>query len=46
MLAQPLYVSNVDVVGLGRRNLLIVATAANKVYALMRIRLTSYSRRS
>jgi outer membrane protein assembly factor BamB len=33
VLAQPLYVSDVDVVGLGRRNLLIVATAANKVYA-------------
>jgi outer membrane protein assembly factor BamB len=33
VLSQPLYVSDVDVAGLGRRNLLIVATAANKVYA-------------
>lgn len=34
VLAQPLYVHDVDVTGLGRRDLLIVATAANVVYAL------------
>jgi hypothetical protein len=34
ILAQPLYVHDVDVDGLGRRSLIIVATAANIVYAL------------
>jgi hypothetical protein len=33
VLAQPLYVRDVDVDGFGRRNLLVVATAANIVYA-------------
>jgi hypothetical protein len=34
VLAQPLYVRDVDIDGIGRRNLVIVATAANMVYAL------------
>ncbi len=34
VLAQPLYVSNVAISGIGSKNLLIVATAANIVYAL------------
>jgi hypothetical protein len=33
VLAQPLYVRDVDVDGFGRRNLVVVATAANIVYA-------------
>jgi hypothetical protein len=34
VLAQPLYVHDVDIEGMGRRSLVIVATAANMVYAL------------
>jgi hypothetical protein len=34
ILAQPLYVHDVDINGIGRRNLVIVATAANIIYAL------------
>jgi outer membrane protein assembly factor BamB len=34
ILAQPLYVHDVDIDGIGRRSLVIVATAANIVYAL------------
>jgi hypothetical protein len=34
VLAQPLYVRDVDIDGVGRRSLVIVATAANIVYAL------------
>jgi hypothetical protein len=34
VLAQPLFVSDVAIDGMGRKNLLIVATAANMVYAL------------
>jgi hypothetical protein len=34
VLAQPLYLHDAEIDGLGRRNLIIVGTAANKVYAL------------
>jgi hypothetical protein len=34
VLAQPLYVRDVDIDGIGQKNLVIVATAANIVYAL------------
>ena len=34
-MARPLYIHDVDITGLGRKSLVIVATAANIIYALI-----------